>query len=104
MHIPRKSLISAYYWSVSYCVFVPFFCGWKQLSICVESANEVKDEDKDVYCEGACLAWFHAQCVSVSGELYAHLSDSEEKWECPSCQKSDLPPFNSVDPVNCFHF
>ena len=72
--------------------------------LCGECANEVKDEDKAVYCEGACQAWFHAQCVNVNDELYAHLSDSEEKWECPLCQKSDLPPFNSVDAVDCFHF
>ena len=70
------------------CVFVPFL--WMIMII--------------LFCEGECQAWFHARCVNVNNEQYACLSDSEEKWECPLCQKSDLPPFNSVDAVDCFHF
>ena len=67
--------------------------------LCGECANEVKDEDKAVYCEGACQAWFHAQCVNVNDELYAHLSDSEEKWEWASTVNKNTPLLRNTFPI-----
>ena len=38
---------------------------------CGACAHQVKDEDKAVFCEGECQAWFHARCVNVNNEQYA---------------------------------
>ena len=71
---------------------------------CGKCAIQVRDDDKAVFCEGECQSWYHVQCLDIDDVQYAHLNDSEEKWECPACQNSDLPPLNSVDAVDCFHF
>lgn len=40
----------------------------------------------------------------MNDEQYTFLSESDERWECPECQNSGLPSFNSVEAVDCFHF
>ena len=54
------------------CVFVPFLHMETAEYPCGECANQVKDEDKAVYCEGQCESWFHAQCVNMDDEQYVH--------------------------------
>ena len=71
---------------------------------CGRCEVEVKDDDKAVFCDGECQSWFHAQCVNIDDEEYTRLTESEGKWECPTCQNSDLPPFNSKNTIDAFHF
>lgn len=40
----------------------------------------------------------------IDDDEYDYLSASEGKWECSGCRKVDLPPLNSVDAVDVFHF
>ena len=47
------------------------------------------------------VRWFHAACQAIDDHL---LSTSDDKWECTECRKSALPPFNSVDAIDIFHF
>ena len=70
---------------------------------CGKCAIQVRDDDKAVFCEGECQSWYDVQCLDIDDVQYAHLNDSEEKWECPACQNSDLPPLNRVTAVDCFH-
>ena len=65
---------------------------------------EVKDEDKGIFCEGMCQSWYHATCICVTEGEYDRLSSSDERWECPDCADSVLPPHNSKDVMDVFHF
>ena len=60
----------------------------------------MRDDDKAVFCEGECQSWYHVQCLDIDDVQYAHLNDSEEKWECPACQNSDLPPLHGYSTVS----
>lgn len=66
--------------------------------------KEVRDDENAVQCEGLCQYWFHCSCVDVDDHEYDRLASSDEKWDCSSCRRSDLPAHNSVDTVDVFHF
>ena len=73
-----------------------YFCG--------SCKEEVYEDNKAIQCEGACQLWFHATCQAIDDREYDLLSTSDDKWECTECRKSALPPFNSVDAIDVFHF
>lgn len=82
------------------CIFV-LFCGWKQLIICVECVHtKWKMRIRLFFCEGKCQTWIHARCVNVNNERYAHLSDSEEKRECP-CVRNTYLCFSKIITKSC---
>lgn len=70
---------------------------------CGKCGNEVRDDDRAIFCEGECRSWYHARCVDISNDEYDSLTESEGKWECSECKSCDLPVFNSVDAVDMFH-
>ena len=70
---------------------------------CGKCGNEVRDDDRAIFCEGECRSWYHARCVDISNDEYDSLTESEGKWECSECKSCDLPVFNSVDAVDVFH-
>ena len=69
---------------------------------------EVNDADQAIQCEGNCASWFHCTCclgLSLTDAQYKRITASEEKWVCANCYgDTTLPPFNSINAVDVFHF
>ena len=68
---------------------------------CRKCSKEVED---GILCEGLCQSWYHASCVCVTDEGYDCLAASDDRWECPECVGDALPPHNSRDVMDVFHF
>ena len=72
--------------------------------LCGVCGKEVSDDDTALQCEGLCQNWHHTGCVDVDNDLYTFLTESEVFWECPKCNPSGMPAFDSVDALDVFNF
>ena len=71
---------------------------------CRKCSKEVEDIENGILCEGLRQSWYHASCVCVTDEEYDCLAASDDRWECPECVGDALPPHNSKDVMDVFHF
>lgn len=69
---------------------------------------DVNDSDQAIQCEGYCASWFHCKCglgFKLNAAQYRKLASFEERWICANCCGDlSLPPFNSVEAIDVFHF
>ena len=72
-----------------------YLCGYCGKCVC--------DDDMGIQCEGKCEFWYRCKCIEMSVDEYRRLTDSDVIWKCSACIKG-LPPFNSIEAVDVFHF
>ena len=51
----------------------------------IVEANDDREGQEALFCEGNCNTWYHRWCAGVSTLRYEALSSSEEPFLCPTC-------------------
>ncbi|KAG8338033.1 hypothetical protein J6590_009310 [Homalodisca vitripennis] len=62
--------------------------------VCIKS---VLDSEEGIGCDGACMRWFHRECIKMSKSEYQRISGNNNvKWYClrTDCLQSSNQPFN----------